>query len=74
MTRRGPAPRVIRRADLRNGSKALVTFNAASMTQYLVVYERDGASRGAYSPDLPGCVAAGETRGEVETLPGFVAA
>ncbi len=36
--------------------------------QYLVVIERGPKSYGAYVPDLPGCVAAGETREEVETL------
>jgi predicted RNase H-like HicB family nuclease len=38
------------------------------MTQYLVIYERAEHAWGAYSPDLPGCVAAGRTRDEVETL------
>lgn len=38
------------------------------MTQYLVIYERGEHSWGAYSPDLLGCVAAGRTREEVETL------
>lgn len=35
---------------------------------YLVVIEKGEASYGAYVPDLPGCVAAGETREEVLTL------
>ena len=34
--------------------------------QYLVVIERGPTSFGAYVPDLPGCVAAGSTRDEVE--------
>ena len=38
------------------------------MTEYLVVYELEGDSWGAYSPDLPGCVAAAASREEVETL------
>jgi len=38
------------------------------MTQYLVIYERGEHSWGAYSPDVPGCVAAGRTREEVESL------
>lgn len=38
------------------------------MTQYLVIYEQGPESWGAYSPDLPGCVAAGSTRAEVEQL------
>ena len=36
--------------------------------EYLVVIERGSSSFGAYVPDLPGCVAVGETREEVETL------
>jgi len=33
--------------------------------RYLVVVEQGATSFGAYVPDLPGCVAAGETREEV---------
>ncbi len=36
--------------------------------QYLVVVEQGPTSFGAYVPDLPGCVAVGETREEVLTL------
>jgi predicted RNase H-like HicB family nuclease len=36
--------------------------------QYLVVIEQGPSSFGAYVPDLPGCVAAGESREEVATL------
>jgi predicted RNase H-like HicB family nuclease len=36
--------------------------------RYLVVVEQGPASFGAYVPDLPGCVAAGETREEVLAL------
>ena len=36
--------------------------------QYTVVFEQSPTSWGAYLPDLPGCVAAGETREEVERL------
>jgi predicted RNase H-like HicB family nuclease len=36
--------------------------------QYLVVIEHGPTSYGAYVPDLPGCVAVGETREEVEAL------
>ena len=36
--------------------------------QYLVVIEQGQQSFGAYVPDLPGCIAAGETREEVATL------
>lgn len=36
--------------------------------QYLVVIEQGPSSFGAYVPDLPGCVAAGESREEVTEL------
>ena len=35
---------------------------------YLVVVEEGPISFGAYAPDLPGCIAAGETREEVLAL------
>ncbi len=38
------------------------------MKRYAVVIEKGETSYGAYVPDLPGCVAAGETVEEVETL------
>jgi predicted RNase H-like HicB family nuclease len=36
------------------------------MYRFLVVIERANGNFSAYSPDLPGCVATGETREEVE--------
>ena len=36
--------------------------------KYTVIIERGPTSYGAYIPDLPGCVAAGDTREEVESL------
>jgi predicted RNase H-like HicB family nuclease len=36
--------------------------------RYLVVVEKGPSSYGAYVPDLPGCVAAGESKGEVLSL------
>lgn len=36
--------------------------------QYLVVVEEGPKSYGAYVPDLPGCIAAGKSRGEVLEL------
>ena len=36
--------------------------------QYLVIVEKSENGFGAYVPDLPGCIAAGETREEVITL------
>ena len=35
---------------------------------YVVVYEQTGNGWSAYLPDLQGCIAAGETREETETL------
>ena len=34
------------------------------MYRFLVVFEKAGANYSAYSPDLPGCAATGETREE----------
>lgn len=36
--------------------------------QYIVVIERGSTSYGAYVPDIPGCVAVGETREEALIL------
>jgi predicted RNase H-like HicB family nuclease len=36
------------------------------MKKYLVVIEKTGTGYSAYSPDLPGCVASGKTREQVE--------
>lgn len=36
------------------------------MNRFLIVIERAGKNYSAYSPDLPGCVATGKTREEVE--------
>jgi len=36
--------------------------------QYTVILEKGDSSWGAYVPDLPGCIAAGETREEVVQL------
>ena len=36
--------------------------------KYLAVVERTPTSVGAYVPELPGCVAVGDTEGEVERL------
>jgi predicted RNase H-like HicB family nuclease len=38
------------------------------MRRYAVVIEKGPTSYGAYVLDLPGCVAVGETREEVEVL------
>jgi predicted RNase H-like HicB family nuclease len=36
------------------------------MSRYLIIIEATGTGYSAYSPDLPGCVATGHTRAEVE--------
>ena len=36
------------------------------MTEYLAIYEHDADGWSAYVPDLPGCVATGSNRTEVE--------
>jgi len=38
------------------------------MKEFVVVFEKGASSWGAYVPDLPGCVAAAETREEAESL------
>jgi len=38
------------------------------MKSYAVVIEQGSTSYGAYVPDLPGCIAVGETKAEVEAL------
>jgi len=36
--------------------------------RYTVIYEKGDATWGAYVPDLPGVIAAGDSREEVESL------
>lgn len=36
------------------------------MNRYLIIIEETGTGFSAYSPDVPGCVATGQTRTEVE--------
>lgn len=38
------------------------------MREYVVIYEWTGTNYSAFVPDLPGCVAAGETLEETEHL------
>lgn len=39
------------------------------MTDYLIIYEcGESGEWGAYAPDLPGCVAVGQSQQEVEKL------
>ncbi len=36
------------------------------MNKYSVIIEKANSNYGAYSPDIPGCIATGKTRPEVE--------
>lgn len=36
------------------------------MTEYTVIYERGERNWSAYVPDLPGCIATGRTRQDIE--------
>lgn len=36
------------------------------MIKYLVIYEKTQTGYSAYLPDLPGCIATGETKNQVE--------
>jgi predicted RNase H-like HicB family nuclease len=38
------------------------------MKRYAIVVENAGTNYSAYVPDLPGCIATGASRGEVELL------
>lgn len=38
------------------------------MKRYIVIYERAPRNWSAYVPDLPGCIATGKSRDEVERL------
>ena len=38
------------------------------MKEYTVIYERGKRNWSAYVPDLPGCIATGKTRRDVESL------
>lgn len=43
-------------------------MNSCQTTQYMAILEQGPTSWGAYVPDLPGCIAAGESRDEVLEL------
>lgn len=44
------------------------SFKEMNGTEYVVIIEKGDSSYGAYVPDLPGCVAVGQTKAEVEKL------
>lgn len=37
------------------------------MSKYLIIIEKAGDNYSAYSPDIPGCIATGDTREEAES-------
>ena len=48
-----------------NGWKVVRTRGShRAMTRYMIVIEQGDSSWGAYVPDLPGCIAAGDTKDE----------
>ena len=49
-------------------SRQISKTNLEEPMQYLVIIEEAVNSYGAYVPDLPGCVAVGETKAEVHKL------
>ena len=61
---RGRVSAVTGKLKVREGCK--ITAMGQEPTKIRVVIEYAGDNYGAYSPDLPGCVATGDTREEVE--------
>ena len=52
--------------DLAPGTLNSPQAGGTEAMKYLIVIEKTGTGYSAYSPDVPGCVAAGESREEVE--------
>lgn len=50
------------------GHEVQIRAGRRGVNEYLAVVEQDGDVWGAYVPDLPGCVAVGRSRDEVENL------
>lgn len=50
------------------GHEVRISAGRRGLTAYLAVVEQDGDAWGACVPDLPGCVAVGRSRDEVERL------
>jgi predicted RNase H-like HicB family nuclease len=67
--RRGHAERYLETEDRVEHPEASRSAKGSAVKGYVVVFE-DGDESGcsAYSPDLPGVIAAGDTRQETETL------
>jgi len=56
------------REVLRRYAEQRSPTGGTEVTEYAVIIERGDQGFGAYVPDLPGCVATGGTREEVERL------
>ena len=56
------------RQEVRAPADGVCYNSSQAMKDYLVIYEHSETGWSAYVPDLPGCVAAGDTREEVATL------
>lgn len=58
-----------RRSSSRNGQEHLSSGRIAFSTEgYAVIFERTRTGYGAYSPDVPGCIAVGKTFAETRKL------
>ena len=44
------------------------TYRCANSMRYAVIYQKTRTGYSAYTPDLPGCIAAGGNREETERL------
>lgn len=67
--RRGEAERYLETKDRVEHPEASRLAKGAAVKGYVVVFEGDDESGySAYSPDLPGVIAAGDSRQETETL------
>ena len=49
-------------------SRKVSKITLEKSTQYLIIIENGASSYGAYVPDLPGCVAVGETKADAQRL------
>jgi predicted RNase H-like HicB family nuclease len=54
------------RVDAVRPADTMVKAGSTQMSRYLIIIEVTGTGYSAYLPDLPGCVATGRTRAEVE--------
>ena len=62
----GAQPAAAGARKVNEGLKVAGLKKRAKVKRYLIIIENAGENLSAYSPDLPGCVATGKTRAEVE--------